>query len=365
MASLFLDVQTFWQSFWRFIQFLTMRTLHILVSRDLWIDFSDFKPFRCCQSCDRKTTYSCVMVAEFVPGVGTISVVLFFLIGCVVVEIYGCGSNSASDPTLARFGNGCCGTVGSRVVGSSQTDRFVLDEVDDVDWPGGGNTCSREGRRVVRRQESVGQVELLLWNHTMGPSISSFQETFWGQVRESRWTMCETIWGKGNSCSCMRICGTDGLEDSVSSRRRQRERWRAQDEKWVVRISVDNVYARGVSCFKSRSEYAIDQLSISCCNKDGELRDELRDCVQRSEEKDDPVKVIVSNEVGGCSEESNVMNSAAALNGLAKLENLQINTIRFRHINCGIQQPMVLGGGARCSKTDPTTNMCSNFPVGH
>ena len=67
------------------------------------------------------------------PGGGAISVLLFLLIGCVVVENYGYGSNRASVPTFARFGNGCCGTVVSRVVGSSQRCRFVLNEVDDVD----------------------------------------------------------------------------------------------------------------------------------------------------------------------------------------------------------------------------------------
>ena len=51
----------------------------------------------------------------------------------------GYGSTSASGaPTLARPGNSCCETAGSRVVESSDWDRIVLDKLDDVDWPGGG-----------------------------------------------------------------------------------------------------------------------------------------------------------------------------------------------------------------------------------
>ena len=51
---------------------------------------------------------------------------------CVVAETYGYGSNSASAPTLARPGNSCCETAGSRVVESSYWDRTVLDEADEV-----------------------------------------------------------------------------------------------------------------------------------------------------------------------------------------------------------------------------------------
>ena len=42
------------------------------------------------------------------------------------------GSKSACAPTLAK------------------PDRIVLDEVDDVDWPGGGYSCSREVGQEVR-----------------------------------------------------------------------------------------------------------------------------------------------------------------------------------------------------------------------
>ena len=59
-------------------------------------------------------------------------------------------SNSASAPTLARPGNGCFETAaGLRVVGSSERESMVLDEMDDVDWTGGGHSCSREVAQVV------------------------------------------------------------------------------------------------------------------------------------------------------------------------------------------------------------------------
>ena len=80
------------------------------------------------------------MVGE--AACGAISVLFFLLlIRCVVAETYGYGSSSASAPTLANPGNGCFETAGSRVVGSSERDRTMLDEVDDVDWPGGGYSC--------------------------------------------------------------------------------------------------------------------------------------------------------------------------------------------------------------------------------
>ena len=59
----------------------------------------------------------------------------------------------SSDPTLARPGNSCGETAGSRVVDSS-------DEVDDVDWTGGGHSWSREVGRMDWHQERMAQLEL-------------------------------------------------------------------------------------------------------------------------------------------------------------------------------------------------------------
>ena len=55
--------------------------------------------------------------------------------------------DSASAPTLARPGVNCFDTAGSCGVGSSERDRNVLDEVDGVDWPSGGYSCSRESAK--------------------------------------------------------------------------------------------------------------------------------------------------------------------------------------------------------------------------
>ena len=79
---------------------------------------------------------------ELVPGCGTNLVFFFMWFGCGVAETHGYGS---SDPTFARPGNSCGETAGSRVVESSEWDCTVLDESDDVDWTGGGCSCSREG----------------------------------------------------------------------------------------------------------------------------------------------------------------------------------------------------------------------------
>ena len=58
-------------------------------------------------------------------------VLLFLLFGCVVAETHECGS---SDPTLARSGNSCGETAGSRVVESSEWDCVMLDDIGDNDW---------------------------------------------------------------------------------------------------------------------------------------------------------------------------------------------------------------------------------------
>ena len=53
---------------------------------------------------------------ELVPGCGTNLVLVFLsLFGCVVAETHRYGS---SDPSLARLGNSCGETTGSRVVES-------------------------------------------------------------------------------------------------------------------------------------------------------------------------------------------------------------------------------------------------------
>ena len=57
-------------------------------------------------------------------------------IGCVVPETYENGSKSACAPTLAKPGNSWFETAGWRVVGISEWDRILLDEVDDVDCRG-------------------------------------------------------------------------------------------------------------------------------------------------------------------------------------------------------------------------------------
>ena len=75
-----------------------------------------------------------------------------------MTETYGCGSG---DPTLVRPGNSCFGTAESRVVEVSERDRNMLDQADDVDWPGGGSSCSREVAQVERQQESMAQLELV------------------------------------------------------------------------------------------------------------------------------------------------------------------------------------------------------------
>ena len=68
--------------------------------------------------------------------------------------------DSASAPTLARLGINCFDTAGSCVVGSSERDRNVLDEVDGVDWPSGGYSCSRESAKVEMQRGSIAQLEL-------------------------------------------------------------------------------------------------------------------------------------------------------------------------------------------------------------
>ena len=59
-------------------------------------------------------------------------VLLFLLFGCVVsaTMTHECGF---SDATLARLGNSCSETTGSRVVESSEWDCAVLDDSDDDD----------------------------------------------------------------------------------------------------------------------------------------------------------------------------------------------------------------------------------------
>ena len=95
------------------------------------------------------------MVAELVPVAVRFFVLSFLLlVGCAVADTHGYGSNSASAPTLANFGNSCCGTAGSCVLGSSAWDRFVLDEVDDVDVPGGGHSCSGKLRKWYDSEEA-------------------------------------------------------------------------------------------------------------------------------------------------------------------------------------------------------------------
>ena len=81
-------------------------------------------------------------------------------IGCVVAETCENGSKSACAPTLAKPGNSWFETAGSRVVGISEWDRIVPDEVDDVDWPGGGYSCSREVRQEVRQGGGMPQLKL-------------------------------------------------------------------------------------------------------------------------------------------------------------------------------------------------------------
>ena len=252
MASLLLDVQTFWQSFWRFIQFLTMRTLHILISRYLWIDFSDFKPFRCCQSCDRKTTYSCVMVAEFVPGVCTISVLLFLFIGCVVVEIYGCGSNSASVPTLARFetasleqldrallevhkGTVLCWTRWMTSIGQV-VDTHVLGKVDV--WYGSGVKYENLVERCVKQFEEKGIVVLA-----------------WESVGQMVWRI--------------RFRQGDGRERGDVHKTKSE----------LCGSQLTMCLPKWGSCFKSRSEYVIEDLSLCCCNKDGAVKSHVKNFV--------------------------------------------------------------------------------------
>ena len=73
------------------------------------------------------------MVRELVTSCGENLMLIPQWIRCVVAEAHGYGSNSASAPTLTKLGNSCFETAGSRVVGSSERDRVVLDEVDDVD----------------------------------------------------------------------------------------------------------------------------------------------------------------------------------------------------------------------------------------
>ena len=51
------------------------------------------------------------------------------------------------------------GTAGSRVVRNSEWDRSLLEEIDDIDWPGGGHSCVREVRQMGRHQERMGQLE--------------------------------------------------------------------------------------------------------------------------------------------------------------------------------------------------------------
>ena len=114
-----------------------------------------------------KTPYSCVTVAEQsnyvaerierVSGCGMNLVLLFLLLGCVVAETHECGS---SNPTLARLGNSCGETAGSRVVESSEWDCATLDDSDDDDWTAGGCSCSRGGRQRDWQRKCMTQVEL-------------------------------------------------------------------------------------------------------------------------------------------------------------------------------------------------------------
>ena len=71
-------------------------------------------------------------------------------------------SKSACAPTLAKPGNSWFETAGSRVVGISEWDRIVLEEVDDVAWPGGGHSCSWEVRQVVRQRGGMSQLNLVM-----------------------------------------------------------------------------------------------------------------------------------------------------------------------------------------------------------
>ena len=66
------------------------------------------------------------------------------------------------------------------------------------------------------------------------------------------------------------------------------------------------------SCVKSRAECAIEELSMCCCNVDGQARDHVKNVVMNAsgglKRKIDSVKTIGSYEVGGVGEEPNVMN---------------------------------------------------------
>ena len=113
--------------------------------------------FVCCQACDRDNS-----ILVFGPCARLrCSLMLFSLwIGCVVPETYENGSKSACAPTGAKRGNSWFETAGWRAVGMSEWDRIVLDKVDDVDWPGGGYSCSREVRQVVRQRGGMSQLKL-------------------------------------------------------------------------------------------------------------------------------------------------------------------------------------------------------------
>ena len=66
------------------------------------------------------------------------------------------------------------------------------------------------------------------------------------------------------------------------------------------------------SCVKPISESAIEELSVCCCNEDGQARDHVRNVVMNVsgglKRENDSVKTIRSYEVGGVGKESNVMN---------------------------------------------------------
>ena len=130
------------------------------------------------------------MVAELVervPGCGMNLVLFCLLFGCVVAETHECGS---SDPTLARPGNSCGETAGSRFVESSEWDFAMLDDSDDDDWTGGGYSCSRVGRQRDWQRECTTQVKL----HD--------ESLRWGrQAAVRRRVECREQYGRGDQCT--------------------------------------------------------------------------------------------------------------------------------------------------------------------
>ena len=88
-------------------------------------------------------------LVELVPGCGTNLVLVLLLVGCVADKTHWYGS---SDPTLAKPGNGCGGTAGSRVVESSEWDCTLLDGGFDGHEKCGGRSCLGEFTRKCLRE---------------------------------------------------------------------------------------------------------------------------------------------------------------------------------------------------------------------